>query len=107
MLEDEFVSMKIGDRRKLGEAIKNMVANRSQHCHRKNCTPLMLQPFWRLTISLNDNLESLMVLPPLDEDIAVAFPTRAQAAQPSLKQGRLIGIAIQLQFCLQASIEHR
>lgn len=69
-LEDEHMSRRLPDRLALGAAIKAIVANESHHCHRKNCTGITLRPFWRLTITLNDEPEALLVLPPLDEHLA-------------------------------------
>ena len=70
MLEDEHMSRRLPDRQALGAAIKAVVANETHHCHRKNCTGITLRPFWRLTITLNDEPEALLVLPPLDEHVA-------------------------------------
>jgi hypothetical protein len=69
-LEDEHMSRKLSDRLQLGAAIKGVVANESHSCHRKYCTPITLRPFWRLTITLNDEPEALLVLPPLDDHVA-------------------------------------
>jgi hypothetical protein len=69
-LEDEHMSRRLSDRLALGAAIKGIVANEAHHCHRKNCTPITLRPFWRLTLTLNDEPEALLVLPPLDEHVA-------------------------------------
>ena len=69
-LEDEHMSRKLHDRLALGAAIKSIVANETHHCHRKNCTGITLRPFWRLTITLNDEPEALLVLPPLDDHVA-------------------------------------
>ena len=69
-LEDEHMSRRLPDRLALGAAIKAIVANETHHCHRKNCTGITLRPFWRLTITLNDEPEALLVLPPLDEHLA-------------------------------------
>lgn len=69
-LEDEHMSRKLADRLTLAAAIKGFVANETHSCHRKYCTPITLRPFWRLTITLNDEPEALLVLPPLDEHVA-------------------------------------
>jgi hypothetical protein len=69
-LEDEHMSRRLSDRLALGGAIKAVVANEAHSCHRKNCTAITLRPFWRLTITLNDEPEALLVLPPLDEHVA-------------------------------------
>jgi hypothetical protein len=71
MLEDEFMSSRITDRHKLAAAIKNAtVSTQVQNCHRKKCTPVPLRPWWRVTITLNDEPEALRVLPPFDEHVA-------------------------------------
>ena len=70
MIEDVAESINIQKRRHFGAQIKAFSVNREQHCHGKRLTPLTLTPFWRITISLNDDPERLMVLPPMDEDIA-------------------------------------
>ncbi len=64
------MSRRLSDRLQLGAAIKAVVANESHSCHRKYCTPITLRPFWRLTITLNDEPEALLVLPPLDDHVA-------------------------------------
>ena len=69
-LEDEHMSRRLSDRLQLGAAIKAVVANEWHSCHRKYCTPITLRPFWRLTITVNDEPEALLVLPPLDDHVA-------------------------------------
>jgi len=69
MIEDEAASTDIRIRRDMGSAIKSLLVNETQTCYRKNKEPLMLMPFWRLTVSLNDEAENLMVLPPLDDSL--------------------------------------
>ena len=71
VLEDEFMGRKTADRVKLGAAIKNVaVSARSQSCHAKGRPAVNLPAWWRLTISLNDDAEAMLVLPPLDEHFA-------------------------------------
>ena len=70
MIEDENSSTDIKARRALGAAIKNITVNRTQPCFGKNKTPVMLTPFWRLSISMNEEPEDLMVLPPFDDGIS-------------------------------------
>jgi hypothetical protein len=71
ILEDEFMGSRISDRLKLGASIKNIcVSSRSQSCHRKGRPAVNLPAWWRLSISLNDDPEALLVLPPLDEHLA-------------------------------------
>lgn len=70
VVEDEAESTDIRARRHFGSRIKEVAVNRDQHCHGKGKAALTLTPVWRMTISLNDEPERLMVLPPLDTDVA-------------------------------------
>ncbi|MDB6135356.1 MAG: hypothetical protein JWM59_3599 [Verrucomicrobiales bacterium] len=71
MMEDEFMSRRISDRLKLGASLKNFcVSTRTQSCHCKNRQAITLPAWWRVSISLNDDPEALLVLPPLDDHIA-------------------------------------
>lgn len=69
MVEDESPATDHKARRALGAMVKSLTVNKEQSCHRKQGTPVMLTPFWRLTITVNDEPENLMVLPPLDESL--------------------------------------
>jgi len=68
-IEDESASTDIRARRAFGAQIKQIAACYTQRCHKKNSEALTLTPFWRLTISINDEPENLMVLPPIDDSI--------------------------------------
>ncbi len=70
MVEDEAASTKLEVRRKFGAAIKNAVANQTHPCFGKNKVAVTLTPVWRLTMSMNEEPEDLMVLPPFDDGIA-------------------------------------
>lgn len=70
MVEDEAESRDIRARRNFGSRIKEVAVNRDHHCHGKGKQALTLTPIWRMTISLNDEPERLLVLPPLDSDVA-------------------------------------
>jgi hypothetical protein len=69
MMEDEQASTDIRARRSLGARIKEITANTIQSCHPKNRPAISLTPFWRLTISVNEEPENLMVIPPIDESL--------------------------------------
>jgi hypothetical protein len=69
MIEDECASTDRRARRAFGAQLKQVCANVQQRCHPKGREPIMLEPFWRLTITLNDEAENLMILPPLDDSI--------------------------------------
>jgi hypothetical protein len=65
MIEDEVPSTTHVARRHLSEKIKEVVANESQSCHKKGQDAISVNPFWRLTFTLNDEPENLMMLPPI------------------------------------------
>jgi hypothetical protein len=69
IIEDECGSTDLRTRREFGARIKDFTVNEVQSCHAKNRQALSLRPFWRLSISLNDEPENLMILPPMDESI--------------------------------------
>src|SRR5947199_4251918 len=48
---------------------KNITVNDWQRCHAKNRVAISLAPFWRLSVTVNDEPENLMVLPPIDDSI--------------------------------------
>jgi uncharacterized protein DUF5906 len=54
-------------RRNFGAQIKNICVEPVQNIEVKYRAAIILKPFWRLSISLNDEPENLLVLPPLDE----------------------------------------
>ena len=69
MLEDESAAVDIKSRMQFAAHIKSLLVNRDQSCHGKNQEAITLQPIWRMTLSLNDEPEHLLVLPPLTDDI--------------------------------------
>jgi energy-coupling factor transporter ATP-binding protein EcfA2 len=69
MIEDDVPSTDIRARRRLGAGIKAVTANTTHRCHAKNKTALILTPFWRLSITVNDEPENLLILPPLDDGL--------------------------------------
>jgi hypothetical protein len=69
MIEDEAASTDLRARRNMGALIKSFTVNEDQRCHAKGIDAVMLRPFWRVTITMNDEPENLMILPPLDESL--------------------------------------
>ena len=69
ILEDELASRDMRSRRQFGQSLKAVVANPIQRCRRMRCDGVGLRPFWRVTLSLNDSPEDLLVLPPMDDGI--------------------------------------
>jgi hypothetical protein len=68
-MEDEQPSTDIRARRNFGSKVKEITAIEYQNCHAKYRHALSLPVFWRLTVSVNDESENLMVLPILDDSI--------------------------------------
>lgn len=66
---DENPHTDIRARRNFGAQLKNLTVEECHEVEAKYRDALTLRPFWRLSISLNDEPENLMVLPPLDEHI--------------------------------------
>lgn len=69
MLEDEASTTDIRARRGFGARIKDVTVNSLQRLHAKHRNAIRMKPFWRLTVSLNDEPENLMILPPMDESL--------------------------------------
>lgn len=69
MIEDEAASSDSRIRRYFGAKVKTMLYNETQRIHGKGRKGLKLCPFWRITLSVNDEPENLMVLPMLDESL--------------------------------------
>jgi hypothetical protein len=73
MFEDEEASTDIRSRRKFGVKLKEIASNTAHSCHAKHRTALKLPPFWRASVSLNDEPENLLILPPMDESTLDKF----------------------------------
>lgn len=58
------------DRVELAEKIKQIVANSLQRMRLMRTEPWTVYPYWRLTISLNDDPDKLRSLPVITEDLA-------------------------------------
>lgn len=71
ILEDNHVSTRISDRQKLGACLKeHCVGVTTASLHAKGRNAVNFRPWWRVSITLNDDPEAMMILPPLDEHIA-------------------------------------
>ena len=69
IIEDEYGSTYISSRRQFGAHLKQIAANEEQHFHQKGLEAMIVKPFWRLSISVNNEPENLTVLPILDESL--------------------------------------
>lgn len=70
IIEDEASSFNTLKRVEFGTRIKEVTVNQTHSCHPKNRQAIQLRPFWRLSISLNDEPEHLQILPPVDDSIS-------------------------------------
>lgn len=69
-IEDEVAKSDIRTRRYFGSSLKSLLVNKQQSAHPKGRPAFTTEPFWRVTMTLNDEPEALMILPPLDTDLA-------------------------------------
>jgi len=69
VIADEIPHRDISHRRAFGARIKDCTVNKSMQYQGKFKESLTLTPCKRLTISLNDESDNLMILPPLDESL--------------------------------------
>ena len=70
-LDDCQCSTSIKDRLAFGTILKTHTDGASvKGLHAKGRDEINISPWWRITISLNDAPEAMMILPPLNEDIA-------------------------------------
>jgi hypothetical protein len=69
MVEDEVGDTTMKTRRKLGSQLKLVTVNEVQRIEGKYQQGIALPPWWRLTLSINDEPENLSVLPPMDESL--------------------------------------
>ena len=69
IISDEIPATEYKERLAFGASIKNLVAEPNQRYHAKGVDAFMLPPFWRVTLSVNDEPENLMILPPMESSI--------------------------------------
>ena len=69
VIEDEPAGNDLRMRRSFGAQIKQITGCDTQRCHAKHQQAITLTPFWRLSVTLNNEAENLMVLPPIDDSI--------------------------------------
>lgn len=69
IVSDESTDTSTGARIKKGNVIKGIVADETQSVHAKNQQAVNLALLWRLTISVNDELENIMSLPIINDSM--------------------------------------
>ncbi|MBS0661236.1 MAG: hypothetical protein JSR82_23715 [Verrucomicrobia bacterium] len=70
IVDDEAASRDGRIRAQFGATMKQITVADGARCEKKYCDAIDLRPFWRLTISVNDEPDALAVLPPITEDLA-------------------------------------
>jgi hypothetical protein len=75
-------SQRTVDRTSLAEKIKQVVANPAQRMRLMRTEPCSLSPFWRLTISVNDDPDKLRSLPMITSDFGDKVLVFHCAARP-------------------------
>jgi hypothetical protein len=68
MLEDESAGTRMPERLAFAAQLKEIAANQTHACHAKHRQIVNLNAWWRVTLSLNDEPEHLLILPPIDRD---------------------------------------
>ena len=68
-VDDEAGSIDLRARKNLAAAIKSNLFSGAVRIEGKHKSAFTLRPVWRMMIALNDESESLLVLPPMTEDI--------------------------------------
>ncbi len=66
LMEDPATSTKTEARHYFGERLKAIAANETHRCHPKGREAVTLNPFWRMSVSLNDDPDKLRILPNLN-----------------------------------------
>lgn len=70
VIDDETAATRIEKRKALGDGIKNALFDTAVRIEGKFRNGFDFDPLWRLVIAVNDEPDSLLVLPPLSADLA-------------------------------------
>jgi hypothetical protein len=100
MMEDPASSTKTVDRVFFGEMLKQLVVNDTQRLHRKREDAMVVSPFFRTTISINDDPDKMRVLPLLTPDmkdkVNLFLISTSSAADADEYAGRAGGVSGEL-----------
>jgi hypothetical protein len=69
-IEDDIAFSDIRARRNFGSHLKQFTANEGVQHHAKGRPAMTLNPFWRVSVSLNDEPENLAIIPPIDDSLS-------------------------------------
>jgi len=81
-VEDEVSMTTLAARRHFGSRVKEFSVNETQSLHAKHRQAITVKPFWRVSVTLNDEPENLLILPPLDESLLDKFILLKAALHP-------------------------
>lgn len=89
VIEDEVASSDIRARRNFGSGLKQFTVGEELHVHDKGKIAFTAPTFKRVTLSVNDEPENLMILPPFDASIMdKVMLLRCKDAKPVLHEDR-------------------
>ena len=98
-MEDDNYETDHRSRQAFAASVKRITANVEQSYHKKNLPEQTMKPYWRLSISLNNEENNLAVLPELDpslEDKLIVFKCeRNEMPVPTRGPGRTLEVAIE------------
>lgn len=115
VIDDAQASTDFRTRLQIAARLKEIAVGRDHSCHGKGRDAVNLRPLWRCSISLNDEGECLLVLPPLRPDIRdkihllkyasppAPFPTETPDRQQAYWQQLLAELPAFLEFCQRLS----
>lgn len=113
VIDDAQASTDFRTRMEMAAHLKALAVGRDHQCHGKGRDGVNLRPLWRCSVSLNDEGECLLVLPPLRADIAdkihilrcaaptEPFPTETAEAQAAYWQKLVSELPAFLHHCCQ------
>lgn len=111
VVDDAQASTDFRTRLQMAAHLKSLAVGRDHNCHGKGREAVNLRPLWRCSLSLNDEGECLLVLPPLRADIAdkihllkcsaprSPFPTSTPAGMEAYWESLTSEIPALLDYC--------
>jgi hypothetical protein len=113
MISDEVPKTDITSRRMLGTHIKDFAGNDGQRFHGKHANARGLKPFWRMSMSVNDEIENLSMLPVLEGSVldkVMVFKTGRPNCLPTCDRERdpfRLEIKSQLPAFIASLLDHQ
>jgi hypothetical protein len=97
MISDEIGKTDLESRTEFGAKLKDICVNHEQKLHGKHKDGYTVRPYWRLTISLNNDEQYMKILPPLDvsvEDKLMLFKLEMPDCLPKEEEREAFAAAI-------------